>query len=233
MSKKTITTEIEVICLVVFLPVDTLKRLNSYKAETPYLFKFTNPRLGASTYGGVIEFTSDRGCCNMPKVMMEQLGIIDGDTVELVYQSIYQGNYIKIQPHSTSFIELDDPKLILEERLKNYVVLKKGESITIRHLKTEYMLSIVDCMPADIIRIIDVANLELDFMEPKDYKAKEVNKEVKIPNPVPSKVVNSTFSGKSFTIGSDTTPSKPKSHSENKDDCFNPKQHRLSHGIVY
>ena len=214
--------------------MDTLKRLNSYKTETPYLFKFTNPKLQISTYGGVIEFTSDRGCCNMPKVMMEQLGIIDGDKVELISQMFYQGNYIKIQPHTTSFIELDDPKLILEERLKNYVVLKKGESITIRHLKTEYQLSIVDCKPTDVIRILDVANLELDFMEPKDYKSKGIKKSLAGAKPkTPSLTqANTTFSGKAFTIGSDSTPSKSIVPKEKSADSINPKHHRLSHGIV-
>ncbi len=40
---------------------------------------------------------------------------------------------MKIQPHETAFIDLPDPKFILERELTNYATVFKGDTISINH----------------------------------------------------------------------------------------------------
>ena len=40
---------------------------------------------------------------------------------------------MKIQPHKTAFIDLPDPKSILERELTNYATVFKGDTININH----------------------------------------------------------------------------------------------------
>ena len=42
-----------------------------------------------------------------------------------------KGRKLKLQPHSTQFIDLSHPKEFLEVKLRNFVSLTKGESIEI------------------------------------------------------------------------------------------------------
>jgi len=45
--------------------------------------------------------------------------------------NLEKGTFIKIKPHETDFINLANPKAILEQELTHYSVLHKGDTISI------------------------------------------------------------------------------------------------------
>lgn len=75
---------------------------------------------------------------------------------------------MKIQPHETAFIDLPDPKAILERELTNYATLFKGDSINIHFKNRDYLINIIECKPNDQICIVE-ADVNVEFAAPLDY----------------------------------------------------------------
>ena len=82
--------------------------------------------------------------------------------------TLNKGTYIKFQPHETAFIDLGDPKAILERELTNYATVFKGDTININHAGRDYMINVVDCKPNDQICVVE-ADINVDFDAPLDY----------------------------------------------------------------
>ena len=92
----------------------------------PLTFRIVNPETLLSTICSVHEFTALFGTCIIPYRIMENLMLEQGSKVTLVYESIPKGSYIKIKPHRTKFINLSNPKAVLEKHLNiNYPTLTK------------------------------------------------------------------------------------------------------------
>lgn len=78
---------------------------------------------------------------------------------------------MKIQPHKTAFIDLPDPKAVLERELTKYATCFKGDTININHQGVDYLINIVECKPNDQICVVE-ADINLDFEQPVDYVEK-------------------------------------------------------------
>ena len=65
--------------------------------------------------------------------MMDNLFLEEGAEIILRNVNLKKGTYLKFQPHETAFIDLADPKAILENNLINYATLFKGDTINIQH----------------------------------------------------------------------------------------------------
>jgi len=79
-----------------------------------------------------------------------------------------KGKFIKIRPHKTDFIKLPNPKTILENALRSYVCVTKGDSIVVRFNKVDYNIDIMECKPKDSVSLTNV-DVEVDFAEPLDF----------------------------------------------------------------
>ena len=102
---------------------------------------------------------------------MNNLGINEGDMVNIELVNPPEGSFIKIRPHKTEFIELPNPKTTLEQILsRDYQVLSEGHTIQLYDTESEkvYEIDIVETRPESIIKIVDI-NLEVDFEQPLDY----------------------------------------------------------------
>jgi ubiquitin fusion degradation protein 1 len=87
-------------------------------------------------------------------------------------------SYVKLQPHLTKFIELPNPKAILEIQLRNFTCLHVGDTITIKTFDGDYEIDILEIKPKndyDAICVID-ADVEVDFAPPHDYEEPTMNK---------------------------------------------------------
>ena len=51
--------------------------------------------------------------------------------------------FIKLRPHLTKFIELDNPKAVLEYQLRNFTCLHEGDTITITTFSGKFEIDIV------------------------------------------------------------------------------------------
>jgi ubiquitin fusion degradation protein 1 len=80
-----------------------------------------------------------------------------------------KGKFIKIKPHETEFVMNSNPRAILENNLRNYVCVTKGDTITVQFNKKKYLIDVVECQPKDAISLTNV-DVEVDFEKPLDYK---------------------------------------------------------------
>ncbi|KAK8593992.1 hypothetical protein V6N12_046063 [Hibiscus sabdariffa] len=101
--------------------------------------------------------------------MMENLQIQVGNYMYMKNEKLENAAYIKLQPHSRDFIEISDPKAVLEENLQKFSCLTKGDTIMISHGSRVFYINIVETKPADAVSLIDT-DCEVDFDSPLDYE---------------------------------------------------------------
>ena len=159
------------------LPPSVLKslidKIGEKSLEFPLFFSIKNIITHYSTTCAVHEFSAPEGVCNIPFHIMQDLGVNEGSNIEIQLLCLVSGSFIKLRPHKTEFINLSDPKAVLEKYLSlDYPVVTKGHTIVINHkeLNKHFQLDIIDCEPADTIKIINT-DVEVDFVEPLDYVA--------------------------------------------------------------
>ena len=109
--------------------------------------------------------------CHLPVWLMDQLFLEEGAEVIFRNVTLLKGTYMKIQPHKTAFIDLPDPKSVLERELTKYATCFKGDTININHMGVDYLINIVECKPNDQICVVE-ADINLDFDAPVDYVEK-------------------------------------------------------------
>lgn len=76
--------------------------------------------------------------------------------------NLQKGTFVVLKPHETKFIDLANPKAILEQELTHYSVLHKGDTINITYGNREYAIDIVSCKPDDQICCVE-ADIEVEF----------------------------------------------------------------------
>ncbi|GJN88646.1 hypothetical protein Rhopal_001612-T1 [Rhodotorula paludigena] len=145
--------------------------------ELPINFEITNPAVPElNTHAGVLEFIADEGCVNLPQWIMDQLRLNEGDPVRLVGGKYPKGKLIKLQPQSVDFLEISDPKAVLERALINYSCLSAGDIIEISYQTLTFRLLIMEITPpGPAISVIDT-DLEVDFAPPVGYVEPEYKK---------------------------------------------------------
>ena len=71
---------------------------------------------------------------------------------------------MKLRPQSKTFLDIANPKAVLENTLRSFSALTKGETIRIIYNKKEYDIDVVDVQPRErgAICIVD-ADVNVDF----------------------------------------------------------------------
>jgi len=160
------------------MPPSALATLSALEFESPMLFQLRNPSPDEEgnerkTHGGVLEFIAEEGRVYLPGWMMRGLGLDEGDPISIKGASLPRGHLIKIQPQTVDFLEISDPKAVLEQALRNYSTLTKGDIIEISYNSLIFEILILEIKP-DSDRAhggisITETDLEVDFAAPKGY----------------------------------------------------------------
>lgn len=167
----------------IFLPVLALNKLTRMQISYPMLFQLTNEANGKLTHSGVLEFVAEEGRVYMPHWMMKTLELDPGDLVKINSCDLPKGKFVKIEPQSVSFLDISDPKAVLENVLRKFTTLTVNDIIEISYNDTIYEIKILEAKPEVVnagICVIET-DLETDFappvgyVEPK-YTPKAVNK---------------------------------------------------------
>ena len=127
--------------------LDTLTRLN---IAYPMLFKLTTVN-GRTTHCGVLEFVADEGRMYIPYWMMQSLTIDQGDMIQIQSASLPVATYSKFQPHSVDFLELSNPKAVLESRLRHFACLSAGDVVAIHYNDQTFELSVLETKPGNLV----------------------------------------------------------------------------------
>ncbi|KAG8734459.1 ubiquitin fusion degradation protein [Ceratobasidium sp. 423] len=160
----------------IILPPSSLANLSDLDLESPWFFQLKNPsNQAATTHAGVLEFIADEGCAHLPHWMMKTLRLNEGDPIRITSITLPKGNFVKFQAQEKEFIEVSDPKAVLESSLRNFSALTQGDIFEIQYNMLTFSFLVMELKPEQSnaggpagINIIDT-DLEVDFATPKGY----------------------------------------------------------------
>lgn len=152
----------------IFLPPSALDQLTRLNIVYPMLFKITNPMTKRTTHCGVLEFVADEGKCYMPYWMMRNLLLDEGNMVNIESVSLPVATFSKFQPQSTDFLDITNPKAVLENELRSFACLTTGDVIAIGYNDRIYELCVLETKPEAAVSIIE-CDMNVDFAPPVGY----------------------------------------------------------------
>jgi ubiquitin fusion degradation protein 1 len=156
----------------VVMPPSALDRLASLRIDYPMLFEVHNPSTLRTSHCGVLEFVAEEGMIYMPYWMMQNMLLQEGDIVRVKSATLPKGTFVKLQPHTKDFLDISNPKAVLETTLRNFSCLTAGDNIMVAYNNKKYYIDIIESKPANAISIIET-DCEVDFAPPLDYKEPE------------------------------------------------------------
>eukprot|EP01016_Furgasonia_blochmanni_P045656 TRINITY_DN6471_c0_g1_i4.p1 TRINITY_DN6471_c0_g1~~TRINITY_DN6471_c0_g1_i4.p1 ORF type:complete len:712 (+),score=138.03 TRINITY_DN6471_c0_g1_i4:66-2201(+) len=235
----------------ILLPSSVLGNLSNYQVPTPMIFGLTNIVIGTHTNVGVLEFLSEEGTCHLPNWLFTNLHLEEGSFVNLtLITDMPKGRYVKIRPHESAFIELPDPRAILEMQLRNYTCLTQGDTINIQFNDRNYFVDILEAKPQSMYNAVCVieADVEVDFAPPLDYveDAVPLNKKQssirldddetakRSPGKKPKEPENKLFGGKGVRLDGKAVDHNKLAQADAKkiiEENYDPRKHRLPHGV--
>ncbi|KAJ4942605.1 hypothetical protein JOQ06_012459 [Pogonophryne albipinna] len=138
----------------------------------PMLFKLTNKNSDRMTHCGVLEFVADEGICYLPHWMMQNLLLEEGGLVQVESVNLMVATYSKFQPQSPDFLDITNPKAVLENALRNFACLTTGDVVAINYNEKIYELRVMETKPDKAVSIIE-CDMNVDFDAPLGYKEPE------------------------------------------------------------
>ena len=117
--------------------------------QYPMMFRLAVPGGGGrATHCGVQEFSSEEGRAYLPHWMMANLGVAEGAMLSLRNVTLPKARFVKIRPHSVDFLELKNPRAMLEGILRGYAALTVGDVICLHYAGTTYEFDVLEAKPA-------------------------------------------------------------------------------------
>ncbi|PJF20012.1 hypothetical protein PSACC_00185 [Paramicrosporidium saccamoebae] len=157
---------------VVVMPASALDRLSRLNIVYPMMFRVRGEGNQNSTFCGVLEFSAQEGVVYLPPWMLKTLRIASGDLVNLTNVALSVGTYIKIQPQSVDFLDITDPRAVLEHSLRNFATLTVGDCVAVNYNTKIYELLVLEVKPNDGRGSISVleTDLQVEFAAPLGYE---------------------------------------------------------------
>ncbi|ODQ80278.1 hypothetical protein BABINDRAFT_7732 [Babjeviella inositovora NRRL Y-12698] len=172
----------------IFLPPSALNKLTMLHIRYPMLFELESEEMGLKTHSGVLEFVAEEGRAYLPQWMMSTLRIQPGALLKITNTDVPLGLFVKIEPQSVDFLDITDPKAVLENVLRRFTTLTEGDIIEISYNDTIYGIKVLEAKPELASRAICVVetDLETDFAPPvgyvePDYKAESTRTQTPVP----------------------------------------------------
>lgn len=143
---------------------DTLARLN---VDYPMLFSLTCGSY--KTHCGVLEFTAEEGSCYIPFWMMKNLRVEEGSLISVTNVSLQKATALKLQPQQLDFLDISNPRAVLEHALRNFSCVTKDDIICVPYNNKSYEFKMVDVKPENAVCIIE-CDCNVDFEAPPGYQ---------------------------------------------------------------
>ncbi|MCP8717935.1 MAG: hypothetical protein M5F18_01390 [Asgard group archaeon] len=177
----------------IFLPPSALNKLTMLHIRYPMLFELKNEQNDKLTHSGVLEFIAEEGRTYLPQWMMSTLQLSPGSLIKITNCDLSLGKFVKIEPQSVDFLDISDPKAVLENVLRKFSTLTVNDIIEVNYNDTIYGIKVLEVKPDNTSQGICVVetDLETDFAPPvgyvePEYKPKAIKPET---TPIdPSKV---------------------------------------------
>ena len=83
--------------------------------------------------------------------------------------SLSKATYVKFKPQSVDFLDVSNPRVVLERALRKFTCLTVGDIIQINHAESVYRLKVIDLKPQSAVSIVET-DCEVDLEEHEGYK---------------------------------------------------------------
>ncbi|KAI9656157.1 MAG: ubiquitin fusion degradation protein [Trizodia sp. TS-e1964] len=155
----------------VVMPPSALDRLTRLHITYPMMFELINKSKEVTTHAGVLEFIAEEGKIYLPYWMMQTLLLESGDLLHILSTDLPNGSSIKLQPQSVSFLEISDPRAVLENVLRNFSAMTKGDIFSFGYNEQIYDVAVLETKPENKTNAISVVETDLivDFAPPIGY----------------------------------------------------------------
>ncbi|CAG8081276.1 unnamed protein product [Penicillium salamii] len=156
----------------VIMPPSALDKLTRLHITYPMMFELHNGAKDRSTHAGVLEFIAEEGKIYLPFWLMQTLFLEPGDLLQIKSTDLPPGQFIKLQAQSTSFLDISDPKAVLENAFRNFSCLTKGDVFTFGYNDQVYEMAVLETKPSGSKNAVSVleTDLEVDFAPPVGYE---------------------------------------------------------------
>src|SRR5690349_1053929 len=103
--------------------------------------------------------------------MMNTLAMEVGDLVQIKSTDLLPATLVKLQPQDVSFLEITDPKAVLETAFRNFAALTQGDIFSFKYNDQVYDVAVLEVKPTS--EKLGVGMLEtdvsVDFAAPLGY----------------------------------------------------------------
>ncbi|GFY70801.1 ubiquitin recognition factor in ER-associated degradation protein 1 [Trichonephila inaurata madagascariensis] len=156
----------------IIMPPSSLDHLARLNIVYPMLFKLTNKKTNRCTHCGVLEFVADEGKVYLPYWMMRNLLLEEGGMLHIENATLPVATFSKFQPQSEDFLDITNPKAVLENALRNFACLTTGDLIAIEYNDKIYEFLVLETKPQKAVSIIE-CDMNVEFDAPVGYKEPE------------------------------------------------------------
>lgn len=153
----------------IIMPPSALDQLTRLNIVYPMLFKLTNKKADRVTHCGVLEFVADEGKVYLPYWLMRNLLLEEGGILHIESATLPVATFSKFQPQSEDFLDITNPKAVLENALRNFACLTTNDVIAIEYNNKIYELCVLESKPGKAVSIIE-CDMNVEFAAPVGYK---------------------------------------------------------------
>lgn len=156
----------------VLLPASALEKLIRLHISYPMLFELTNGEKQRVSHAGVLEFSADEGKIYLPQWLMNSLVLEPGDLLQVKSTDLPPGKFVKLQAQSPDFLDISDPRAVLENVFRNFSTLTVGDVFTFSYNDSTYDMEVLEIKPENDRRSIVCmeTDLSVDFAAPVGYE---------------------------------------------------------------
>lgn len=103
--------------------------------------------------------------------MMQTLQLDVGDMIQIKTTSLELARFVKLQPQAVDFLDISDPKAVLERAFRNFATLTKGDVFQFEYNDTVYDMAVLEVKPeTDKMGVCMLeTDVEVDFAPPIGY----------------------------------------------------------------
>lgn len=110
--------------------------------------------------------------------MMQTLKLDVGDMIQIKTTSLELAKLVKLQPQSVKFLEVSDPRAVLENAFRNFAAVTKGDVFAFEYNGEIYEMAVLDVKPETPkmgVSMIET-DVSVDFAPPAGYVEPSVMK---------------------------------------------------------
>ncbi|RLN88369.1 hypothetical protein BBJ28_00017285 [Nothophytophthora sp. Chile5] len=100
--------------------------------------------------------------------MMQNLFVKEGGILNIQNVSLPKATFVKLRPQSQDFLDISNPRAVLEGSLRTFSCMTVGDTICLKYNNKNFMLDVREVKPAPAACIIET-DCEVDFEAPADY----------------------------------------------------------------